>query len=102
MVNDFASVLEHMDRILNNKYLFRTIQGLEVIVKYLEEQKDKEALEKEVNKDKEFNLIIIKINKKIFKKIVHKRMPKIKRRKKRKIQIYRYSQFNLRNRKKYL
>jgi hypothetical protein len=50
MVNDFASVLEHMDKILDNKYLFRTIQGLEVIVKYLEEHKDKEALEKEVNK----------------------------------------------------
>ena len=50
MVNDFASVLEHMDKILDNKYLFRTIQGLEVIVKYLEKHKDKEALEKEVNK----------------------------------------------------
>jgi hypothetical protein len=58
MVNDFASVLEHMDKILDNKYLFRTIQGLEVIVKYLEEQKDKEVLEKEVFKieiNKNFN-----------------------------------------------
>ena len=48
MINDFASVLEHMDRILDNKYLYKTIQGLEIILKYLEEQKDKATLEKEV------------------------------------------------------
>lgn len=50
MVNDFASVLEHMDRILDNKYLFKTIKGLEVILKYLENlnQSEKTALEKEV------------------------------------------------------
>jgi len=48
MVNDFASVLEHMDKLLDNKYLFKTIQGLEIILKYLEEHKDKAALEKGV------------------------------------------------------
>jgi hypothetical protein len=48
MINDFANVLEHMDRILDNKYLFKTIQGLEIILKYLEENKHKSILEKEV------------------------------------------------------
>lgn len=48
MVNDFARVLEHMDRILDNKYLYKTIQGLEVILKYLENHNDRSSLEKEV------------------------------------------------------
>lgn len=48
MINDFARVLEHMDRILNNKYVFKMINGMELLLKYLEMEKDKASLEKEV------------------------------------------------------
>lgn len=48
MINDFAKVLEHMDKILNNKYVFKMINGMELLLKYLELEKDKAALEKEV------------------------------------------------------
>ena len=63
MINDFASVLEHMDRILDNKYLFKTIQGLEIILKYLEFHNDKQTLEKEVIIIEFYLLIIILFNK---------------------------------------
>ena len=63
MINDFASVLEHMDRILNDKYLFKTIQGLEIILKYLEFHKDDKTVEKDVIIIKFYLLIIILFNK---------------------------------------
>lgn len=49
MVNDFAQVLEHMDRIIDNKYLYKTILGLEIILKYLEANKNNwTSMEKQV------------------------------------------------------
>jgi hypothetical protein len=48
MINDFANVLEHMDKILNNKDVFKMINGMELMLKFLELEKDKAALEKEV------------------------------------------------------
>jgi len=48
MINDFANVLEHMDKILNNKDVFKMINGMELLLKFLELEKDKAALEKKV------------------------------------------------------
>lgn len=48
MINDFARVIEHMDKILNNKYVFKMINGMELLLKYLELEKDNAALEKDV------------------------------------------------------
>jgi len=48
MVNDFARVLEHMDNIMNNKYVFKMINGMELLLKFLEQTKDKSNLEKDV------------------------------------------------------
>ncbi len=48
MINDFARVLDHMDQMLNNKYVFKMINGMELLLKYMDLEKDKAALEKEV------------------------------------------------------
>ena len=48
MINEFARVIEHMDKILNDKYIFKLINGLELLLKFLELEKDKPKLEKEV------------------------------------------------------
>lgn len=56
MVNEFAKVLEHMDNILNNQYVFKIINGMELLLRFIELEKDKAKLEKEVIHN---NIIII-------------------------------------------
>ena len=49
MINDFGKVLEYMDKILNNKYILKIMNGLEFISKYIEIEKDKNKLDTSVN-----------------------------------------------------
>ncbi len=48
MINHFAKVLEQMDNIMNNKYVFKMINGMEMLLKYLEIEKNKDHLQNEV------------------------------------------------------
>lgn len=50
MLNDFANTLEYMEKILDNKYIYKTIEALEIIVLYLKTnlKTNEEALNKSV------------------------------------------------------
>lgn len=72
MINDFGKVLEYMDKILNNKYILKIMNGLEFILKYIEIEKDTNKLDTSVN--------FFNKNLKFF--LVHQRNRKIKIRKK--------------------
>ena len=43
MLNDFANTLEYMEKIVDNKYVYRAIEALEIILIYLKvKDNDKE------------------------------------------------------------
>ena len=42
MLNEFAKTIDHMDRILDGKYVYKSLEALEIILHYLRSNKSKE------------------------------------------------------------